>query len=130
MGEVYRAQDNQLGRAVALKFLSAEFASHQSRLKRFIQEAKAASALNHPNILTIHEIGEAENSRYIVSEFIDGKTLREIIGSVEPTMSEIVDISVQIASALSAAHAARICCFCRSRACKSGLSAPATAGKS
>jgi len=108
MGEVYLAKDNQLDRKVAIKVLNQKYESNEANLKRFIQEAKAASALNHPNILTIHEIGEAENSRYIVSEFIDGKTLREVIGSVKPTMSEIVDISVQIASALSAAHAARI----------------------
>jgi serine/threonine protein kinase/Flp pilus assembly protein TadD len=108
MGEVYLAKDDQLDRKVAIKILNEKYESSEANLKRFIQEAKSASALNHPNILTIHEIGQAENSHYIVSEFIDGKTLREIIGSRKLKLSEILDISVQIASALSAAHAARI----------------------
>ncbi|HEY7785361.1 MAG TPA: protein kinase, partial [Pyrinomonadaceae bacterium] len=77
MGEVYQAQDTELGRPVALKFLSGEVASHQSRIKRFIQEAKAASALNHPNILTVYEIGRADEATFIATEFVDGVTLRE-----------------------------------------------------
>jgi len=76
MGEVYQAQDTELGRPVALKFLSGEVAAHQSRLKRFIQEAKAASALNHPNILTVYEIGRQDDSTFIATEFVEGVTLR------------------------------------------------------
>ncbi|HEX5834001.1 MAG TPA: protein kinase, partial [Pyrinomonadaceae bacterium] len=77
MGEVYRAQDTELGRPVALKFLPGDVAAHQSRLKRFVQEAKAASALNHPNILTVYEIGRTDDTTYIATEFVDGLTLRQ-----------------------------------------------------
>ena len=76
MGQVYRAQDTELGRSVALKFLYPEFAAHQSRVNRFILEAKAASALNHPNILTVYEIGRAEGMTFIATEFVEGVTLR------------------------------------------------------
>ena len=104
MGEVYLAQDNKLDRKVAVKILNKEFSQDESNLRRFIQEAKAASALNHPNILVIHEIGEADDANYIVSELIKGKTLREILKQSTLKLSEILDISIQIASALSAAH--------------------------
>ena len=107
MGEVYRAQDTELGRPVALKFLPGDVASHQSRLKRFIQEAKAASALNHPNILTVYEIGRADDTTYIATEFVDGLTLRQHLHH-SLKLTEILDISIQIASALVAAHAAGI----------------------
>jgi serine/threonine protein kinase len=107
MGEVYRAQDTQLGRTVALKFLSAEFASHQNRLKRFVQEAKSASALNHPNILTVHEIGRQDDHTFIATEFVEGLTLRQHMGQ-RLRLNEILDIAIQIASALVAAHAAGI----------------------
>ena len=79
MGEVYLAKDKKLDRKVAIKILNEEFSRHESNLTRFIREAKAASALNHPNILVIHEIGESEDAHFIVSEFIKGKTLREIM---------------------------------------------------
>jgi eukaryotic-like serine/threonine-protein kinase len=79
MGEVYLAKDTKLDRKVAVKILNEKFAAHESNLQRFIQEAKAASALNHPNILVIHEIGASENSNYIVSEYIEGETLREFV---------------------------------------------------
>src|SRR5690349_12638986 len=107
MGEVYRAQDNELGRSVALKFLPSEVAAHQSRVKRFIQEAKAASSLNHPNILTVYEIGRAEDVIFIATEFVDGVTLRQHLQQPLKLL-EILDISIQIASALVAAHAAGI----------------------
>src|SRR5712691_1881511 len=76
MGEVYLAQDTELERTVALKVLPAGVAADQQRMNRFVQEAKAASALNHPNILTIHEIGRTDATRFIATEFIDGETLR------------------------------------------------------
>ena len=107
MGEVYRAQDTELGRPVALKFLFAEVASHPNRLKRFIQEAKAASALNHPNIVTVYEIGRDDETTYLATEFVEGITLRQHMR--EPMkLIEILDIAIQIASALVAAHAAGI----------------------
>jgi len=107
MGEVYRAQDTELGRPVALKFLSGEVAAHQTRMKRFIQEAKAASALNHPNILTVYEIGRADDATFIATEFIDGVTLRRHMRHCLKLI-EVLDIATQIASALVAAHAAGI----------------------
>jgi len=107
MGEVYRAQDTELGRPVALKFLSGEVAAHQTRMKRFIQEAKAASALNHPNILTVYEIGRADEATFIATEFIDGVTLRRHMRQ-RLKLIEVLDIATQIASALVAAHAAGI----------------------
>ncbi|CAN5293676.1 hypothetical protein BH10ACI1_BH10ACI1_01380 [soil metagenome] len=108
MGEVYLAKDNKLDRKVAVKILNEKFAEHESNLNRFIREAKAASALNHPNILVIHEIGESENSNYIVSEYIEGKTLREVIEASAMKLPEILEISTQIAGALVAAHSAKI----------------------
>ena len=107
MGEVYRAQDTELGRHVALKFLPSDVAAHQSRLKRFIQEAKAASALNHPNILTVYEIGRTDDTTYIATEFVDGLTLRQHLHH-SLKLTEVLDIAIQIASALVAAHAAGI----------------------
>jgi eukaryotic-like serine/threonine-protein kinase len=107
MGQVYRAHDIELGRPVALKFLFTEVAAHQSRLNRFIQEAKAASALNHPNILTVYEIGRAEGMTFIATEFVEGVTLRQHMRA-QPKLIEILDIAIQIASALVAAHAAGI----------------------
>src|SRR5688500_8824750 len=108
MGEVYLARDKKLDRQVAIKILNEKFSQHESNLQRFTQEAKAASALNHPNILVIHEIGEAEDSNYIVSEFIKGKTLREILNNKTLKLSEVLDISIQIANALVAAHEAHL----------------------
>src|SRR5262245_51041740 len=104
MGEVYRAQDLELGRPVALTFLSGEVSAHQGRLNRFIQEAKAASALNHPNILTVYEIGRADDTTFISTEFVEGVTLRERMRE-RLKLIEILDITSQIASALVAAHA-------------------------
>lgn len=107
MGEVYLAQDTELDRRVALKILPETLAANQQRLQRFIQEARAASALNHPHILTIHEIGTIGDSRFIATEFIDGETLRQRM-SQGMKLSEALEIASETASALSAAHAAGI----------------------
>lgn len=108
MGEVFLAEDTNLDRKVALKILNERFAAHESNLDRFVKEAKAVSALNHPNILIIHEIGEIGDAHFIVSEFIEGKTLRDVLSSQNLTLPEILDVSVQIAGALCAAHTAHI----------------------
>jgi serine/threonine protein kinase len=108
MGEVYLAEDLKLGRKVAIKILSQEFTTNRDRLHRFEQEASAASNLNHPNILTIHEVGDDEGRHYIATEFIDGVTLRRKIAASQLDTSEILDIAVQVASALEEAHAAGI----------------------
>lgn len=108
MGEVYLAQDARLDRLVALKVLPAYFVADDTRLRRFQREARAASALNHPNILTIHEVGELEGVHFIATEFIDGQTIRELIARDELSLTDALDIVVQVASALSAAHAAGI----------------------
>jgi serine/threonine protein kinase len=107
MGEVYLAQDTELDRPAALKFLLCEVASDQRRLNRFFQEAKAASALNHPNILTVYEIGRADNKYFLATEFVDGPTLRQRMRTpLKP--SEVLDVATQIVAALVAAHAAGI----------------------
>ncbi len=108
MGEVYLARDKKLDRNVALKILNDKFSRHESNLRRFIQEAKAASGLNHPNILTIYEFGAEDNTHFIVSEFVEGATVREIIRESKLTLTETLDISIQIAGALSAAHEAHL----------------------
>src|SRR5438876_7395885 len=84
MGEVYLADDTRLGRKVAIKFLHQEFSKDSDKLNRFVQEAKAASALNHPNILTVYEIGDVDGRNYIATELIDGTTLRESLSQKEP----------------------------------------------
>ena len=108
MGEVYLAEDTRLDRKVALKLLPSEFVSSEDRLRRFIQEAKAASALNHPNIITIHEIGEEGGTHYIATEFIDGLTLRRWITNQPNSLAGGIEVGLQVASALAAAHAAGI----------------------
>ena len=108
MGEVYLAEDMKLGRKVAIKVLSEEFTTNKDRLHRFEQEAAAASNLNHPNILTIHEVGTDEGRHYIATEFIDGVTLRRKMAATQLETPEILDIAVQVASALEEAHAAGI----------------------
>ncbi len=108
MGEVYLAFDPRLGRKVALKLLPADSTRDEARVRRFIQEAKAVSALNHPNIITIHEIGEADGRRYIATEFIEGQTLRRLIKQESLSLSAALDIAAQAAGALGAAHAAGI----------------------
>ena len=108
MGEVYLATDKQLERNIALKVLPAEFCCDVERVRRFKQEARAASALNHPNILTIHEIGEVEDRLFIATEFIDGETLREKIRKNDLTVYESVRIAEQVAAGLSVAHSSNI----------------------
>ena len=107
MGRVYLAEDTKLQRRVALKFLSRKFTQDEERLRRFEQEARAASALNHPNILTIHEISEADGHRFIATEFIEGATLRERLQTEIPVHNAL-EIAEQIASALVAAHRVNI----------------------
>jgi serine/threonine protein kinase/Flp pilus assembly protein TadD len=108
MGEVYLAQDTKLGRKVALKILPADVAANEDRMRRFVQEAKAASALNHPNILTIHEIGAEAGTHFIATEYIDGETLRQVMKTGRMTITESLEIAVQVASALATAHEAGI----------------------
>ena len=108
MGEVYLAHDSQLDRNAAIKLLPAELTRDSDRLRRFDQEAKAASALNHPNIVTIYEIGESEGGRFIAMEFISGKTIRELVGSSTLPFETVADLSRQIAKALNVAHTAGI----------------------
>src|ERR1044072_8399495 len=108
MGEVYLAEDMKLGRKIAIKILSQEFTTNRDRLHRFEQEASAASNLNHPNILPIHEVGEDDVHHYIATEFIDGVTLRRKIAASQLETPEILDIAVQVASALEEAHTAGI----------------------
>ena len=107
MGEVWLAEDTRLARQVALKLLPAEFTQDAERVRRFMQEAKAASALNHPNIITVYDIGESDAGRFIVMELVAGRTLREIIAT-DNSLETFLPLSTQIAKALSAAHAAGI----------------------
>ncbi|MCA1556239.1 MAG: protein kinase, partial [Acidobacteria bacterium] len=108
MGEVYLAEDTTLRRLVAIKLLPAEFTADRDRLHRFEREAFAASSLNHPNILTIHEIGAENGHHFIATEFIEGESLRQRLKDRRLELHEVLDLGVQGASALSAAHAARI----------------------
>jgi len=108
MGEVFLAEDTKLGRKVALKTLPAEYTNNKERLRRFQQEARAASALNHPNIMTIYEIGTEGGANFIASEHIDGETLRVRLKGERMKLDEILDVAQQTASALSAAHDAGI----------------------
>ena len=108
MGVVYLAEDMKLGRKVAIKILSHEYTTNKDRLHRFDQEAAAASNLNHPNILTIHEVGDDDGRHYIATEYIDGVTLRRKLAASHLEAPEILDIALQIASALEEAHAAGI----------------------
>ena len=103
MGEVYLAEDTRLDRLVAIKLLPAELTKNFSRLRRFEQEARAVSALNHPNIVTIYEIGEAEVGRFIVLEYVKGQTLRALIGGRQ-SLQSIAPIGRQVATALAVAH--------------------------
>ncbi len=108
MGEVYLALDSDLNRKVALKVLPEDFATKPHAMQRFIQEAKAASGLNHPNIITIYEIGTEGGTYFIAAEFIDGETLRNYVLRSQLSVSKAIEIGLQVASALSTAHAAGI----------------------
>src|SRR5213595_1899944 len=108
MGEVYLAIDITAGRKAALKLLPMRFTGEPERLKRFQQEARAVVALNHPNILTVYEIGEDHSTHYIASELIEGETLRQRQMRGRMQLSEAVDVAIQVASALAAAHEAGI----------------------
>ncbi|MBL8203438.1 MAG: protein kinase [Blastocatellia bacterium] len=104
MGEVYVAQDLRLERNVAVKLLPAVYTLDESRVQRFVREAKAVSALNHPNIVTIHEVGQSDQTHFIVTELVAGKTLRLLLDERSLRLTETIDIAIQIASALSSAH--------------------------
>src|SRR5436305_6978913 len=108
MGEVYLATDMTAGRKAALKLLPMRFTGNANRLKRFQQEARAVVALNHPNILTVYEIGEDHSTHYIASEMIEGETLRQRLMRGRIEIGEAVDVAIQVASALAAAHEAGI----------------------
>jgi Tol biopolymer transport system component len=108
MGEVYRAKDPRLGREVAIKVLPESFSQDADRLKRFESEARSASALNHPNIITIHEIGSANGTSYIAMEYVDGTSLRELLASGPLAGKKMLDLAVQVADGLAKAHSAGI----------------------
>jgi serine/threonine-protein kinase len=109
MGEVYLAQDAKLNRKVALKVLPERFSADAERVRRFQREARAASALNHPNIITIYEIGQADERHYIATEYIEGETLRVRVSKEKPmSLAEVLDVSIGVANALAAAHEAGI----------------------
>ncbi len=108
MGEVFLAQDTNLQRQVALKLLPAQFTADRARVQRFEREARAASALNHPNILTIHEIGQTDGLHFLVTEYIDGQTLRQQMKPGRMELATALDMAIQIANALVAAHEAHI----------------------
>src|SRR5258708_34725979 len=104
MGEVYRAHGSRLDRTVAIKVLPASFSEARDRLQRFAQEARAAAALNHPNILSIFDIGDQQGAPYVVSELLEGETLRDRLKSGPLSSRKAIDYALQIARGLAAAH--------------------------
>lgn len=108
MGEVWRARDNHLGRDVAIKVLSAEAVRDADRMKRFAMEAKAASSLKHPNILTIYEVGESEFGPYLVTEYVEGDTVRTLLNDGALPLAKAVDVALQAAEGVASAHAVGI----------------------
>ncbi len=108
MGEVYRARDSRLDRSVAIKILPPSFSGDRDRLRRFEQEARAASALNHPNIITVHDLGQDGTTHYIAMELVEGKTLRELFAGGLLPMRRTIEIAAQIAEGLTKAHEAGI----------------------
>ena len=108
MGEVYRARDSRLGRDVAIKVLPADVASHPERVKRFEKEARAASALNHPNLVTVHDIGNSDGVEYIAMELVEGRTLREMLADGPLAPRTFLSVGAQVADGLARAHAAGI----------------------
>src|SRR5215510_13415488 len=108
MGEVYQARDDRLNRMVALKVLPAELVANEERKRRFIQEARLASSLQHPNIITIFDIGSAEGNEYLAMELVRGRTLDSVIPQKGLRLSEALKFGVQITDALAAAHGAGV----------------------
>ena len=108
MGEVYRARDEKLNRDVAVKVLPSQFSQNSDRLRRFEQEAQAAGALNHPNILAVYDVGVHENAPYVVSELLAGETLGERLLTGPMAQRKAIDYAIQVAHGLSAAHERRI----------------------
>ncbi len=113
MGEVYRARDTRLGREVAIKVLPADRMADENRRRRFVQEARAASALSHPNIVTIHEIESADGNDFILMEYVPGKTLDAVIPRPGMRLGEVLRIAIPIADAVARAHAAGIVHYIR-----------------
>ena len=109
MGQVYLAQDtSELNRTVAIKLLPAEVAADPKWMQRFIREARTVSSLNHPNVLTIYEFGVHDSTRFLAMEYVDGVTLREHLNNNRLNLHEVLDIGIQVAAALNAAHEAHV----------------------